>query len=319
MRILRALGWLTLGLLRRSLREGTILRSLVAPGAIASLGTLAVIGVLTYFTAPAILAVTGEPDEALRQVAERYEVTLVPAPDAERALRDGLAPAALDGANLWVDLRGVPPLRAESVARRHLRTSWRPWVPPSSSERQDFNPFFNVVMVKLIAGLFCLYGVVFGAGAIARDRTEGLLDSYLALPVPFWVVGLSRWLSATTLLGVIWIGTVALIAGSLYLPDPIQIGVHGLLGMAASAAIGVLVVGKASLDRSFSGPLSSGLLAVGGVLSIGILRIPGQHQLPIASLVNAGPDRSVIPAFLGLVALVLVALWRFQRVTAVDA
>src|SRR5690606_3153972 len=121
----------------------------------------------------------------------------------------------------------------------------------------------GLVMVRLLAALFAMYGVVFGAGLVARDRDEGTLEAELALAVPRWVHGAARWIAASALLATFFGLAVQILAAFVGLPDTAATMRHGTAATSAAAAIGIAAVGRGGLRTGFSSTLAAGMLGLG--------------------------------------------------------
>lgn len=315
MRSLRAFVLLSLDGMRRLLREGIVLRSLVFPVVLTILAVVGTVAVVLWIQAPRSLALSPEaahPELVAAVEADGDRVVVVA--DPGQAVRDDEAAIGTDGTTLWIGNGGHPPLRLEAKVREHLGTVWRPYRPEAQRKASVQNDDAPRRLAVFIGALFALYGVVFGAGGVARDRDQGTLDAELAMPVPHVVVGFARWTSGTLVLSAFFAMSVGLVHAIMGVGDPTPLILHGGAACGASTAIGLLVIGRAGLDRGFAGPMSAGLVAVFGLAGAGLARGPMQW-VPIASLLAR--DASAWPPVLGAIALGVVAALAFARRTAV--
>ncbi|MCB9663026.1 MAG: hypothetical protein H6732_02860 [Alphaproteobacteria bacterium] len=317
MNALRALVLLTLDGIRRLLREGIVLRSLTFPVVLALFAVGGTVIAVLLLQPPPRLAIPPALDAsplAADVRADDWEVLVTDTP--EEAVVDGTAALATDGTTLWIGAGGHPPLRLEAIVRTHLQTRWRPVQPPKRRAAEIQESEAPRQLAVFIGALFALYGVVFGAGSVARDRDEGTLDAELSTAVPHVVHGLARWLAGSLVLGGFYGLSVALVDAIMGVQDALQLALAGLASCAASTAVGLGVIGRAGLDRGFAGPMSAGLVAVFSVLSAGLADRAAGAYLPIASLVVR--DASW-PIPLGVAcAMGIVASLAFARRTAVS-
>jgi hypothetical protein len=133
-----------------------------------------------------------------------------------------------------------------------------------------------------------------------------VLEAELALPVPRWVGGLSRWLSSSLVLCGFYSLTVLLVGTLLPLRQPDSILTHGWAASSGAVAIGIAVVGRSGLKQGFSGPFALGMTlatALGGAgASLGL------DFLPVGSLLSQGPGWTSLACSVGL-GLVASALY----------
>ena len=197
-RVAIAVVLLTATLIRRFLREGFVLRSLVWPAGLAA-GTLlmtlmvfAVVKESQFIAVPADL----DPDLIERFQQEGWSPKISSDLEATMVARESWA--ATDGTVMWRNWRPES-LRLESILRQRKGAPWRPEMQVKMPTAAEAAPQ-GAVFTKLVAILFTLYGVVFGLGMVARDRDDGSLEAELALPLPHWVAGATRWLAATLVL-----------------------------------------------------------------------------------------------------------------------
>jgi len=311
----RATGWLTLALMRRSIREGIVLRSLVVPGAIAVFGTLATMLVTTWMLPAARIAVD---DDAPIEVVDRIEALggePVAVPDVMEALHASVADVGISRGRLLVDLRGAQPLGAEHIARHALGGRWLPATSPRATQDRIPPTGPAQAIVRMLVGLFCLYGVVFGAGGIARDRSMGLLDAELVVGLPHVAIGMARWLASVTVVALPLVATIAAVDAVVWVEGAATLGWHGVAGVAASVSVGMVAIGQADLDKGFSGPLALGLGSLAALFSAGLT--PGLGSLvPVGSILLAGPATDPLPALGASLVMSALGWWSFATRTA---
>jgi len=135
--------------------------------------------------------------------------------------------------------------------------------------------------------------------AAASDE-RGTLDTELALPVPPWVHGASRWMAGSSILVVGLAFSVMLFDAILGVHDPRSLVLHGSAAILSSVAIGIVVIGKHGLKSGFAGPMSAGLVVVVSLLSMGLSQPSVAEWLPVASLL-ARSSSGVTPMLLSVV------------------
>ena len=281
-RAIRAFGLLTASTVRRLLREGMVLRSMVWPSVVV-IGTLAAtIAVLAAFrTARAVAIPENEPELAAWLEDGGFEVFEVGDPHA--AVAEERYSVGTDGHTLWARGTSTTALDVEEVLRTQLGASWRPLAPrdlPSieAGRRQ------GRIISRFVAALFVMYGTVFGLGSVARDRDDGSLEAELSLPIPRWVGGLARWTASSLVLAVFYALCVVVLAAVIGVADVGAQLRHGAAACAGGVAVGLAVVGTAGIKQGFSGPLAASLTGVVGLFAIGaIYDLP---WLPIGSLLS---------------------------------
>ncbi len=285
---LHALVWLIPDAVRRLLREPMVLRSLTFPGALSAFVVAGTVLITVGLRPPGVLALS--PSAALPGLIEAATATGWPVEivdDPRASVASGHAMAGSDGATVWTWKASTEAMRMDSLIRTWHGGAWRPEM-PSNKVLVDRGRRGARHMLQIMGSLFAFYGVVFGAGSVARDRDQGTLEAELTLPVPMWVHGASRWAAATAVLTLWWGLTVALFHALLGAFDPWGLVMHGTAACAASVAIGLAVIGRAGIERGFAGPLSAGLVVVVSLLSYGLSSHGADRYVPIASLMSAG-------------------------------
>ena len=284
---LRATTLLTLDLLRRLLREGVVLRSLVFPVLLAG-GTM----MLTVFafvllspTQTLVLTPDAQPPALIAEV-EAQGWPIMTSNEPARVVRQGRAAAGTDGKTIWTYRGGTHAVRLESMIRKHFDAPWRPNPPPIGGHPDDKPSEGSRHLLQFIGALFAFYGVVFGAGSIARDRDEGTLEAELATALPMWVHGCARWLAGSILLAAFFTYSVMAFDAFIGVARASVLITHGIAACAGSTAIGILVIGRAGLESGFAAPMSAGLVMVVTLLSLGLSGGEAMSWIPIASMLT---------------------------------
>ncbi len=309
---LRALALLTEILLRRLLREGLVVRSLVFPPLLAvgtMMLTIAVVAIAK--SGPAAVALTDElmADQALVTAFHEQGMQVVADPDPALAVSEARVWAGTDGDTLWVFGGSTEAFAAEAVLRRSKNAAWVPEYKVIRDQGPKNVRRTRIIMVALSL-LFALYGVVFGAGSVVRDRDEGTLESELSMPVPFWVHGAARWLAGSIAVCLFYAFGLALVDAVLGLPDSVSSLRHGIAACSTATAVGLFVAARAGANTGFSGPLAAGLTAVTSLLALGLAAPAFTRFIPLASLWTdtAGWEALAVAALSGV-----VATWTFSR------
>ncbi|MFT5686975.1 MAG: hypothetical protein ACI8RZ_007932 [Myxococcota bacterium] len=297
---------LTVAALKRLCRRGMLLRALAWPGvltALALLGSVAVSGALqasSEIAATDPVLVTALTDAGLVVVSDPDPVTAVETGRAVRAAWwvDGRPALALDARRTLLG-GGADNLRAEAALRVLVEAPWQLSVVDPPARTADLER-----SVRWLAGLVCvlftLYGVVIGLASLAGDRTTGVLEAELALPVAVWVHPAARLIAAGLALS-LSMGATLLLLDAL-------IGVEGMLGWwlhgsaAAIAAAGIGVGALPAGGSGFSTALSRALVICTALLGAGAA-LPVLSVLPMASLgsLAAGGEPGVVAVVLGVV------------------
>ncbi|MFK7928197.1 MAG: ABC transporter permease subunit [Myxococcota bacterium] len=298
--------------LKRLLRENMARRALGFPVVLTTLTLLATLAVVSIGRGRPIVSVHPDTPASLQAAVESSGLqTLTDANPHERVQERG-AVLGIHGTQLW-SVGGRDALIAEAHARRTLGSTWTPKPPPLPGPDQSQQQ--GMTIATLLLAIYALYGVVFGAGMIARDRDDATLEVELTLALPRWIHGATRWLAATLVVG-LWIGlAVAFTAVLMGLPDPWATARHGLGAAAAAVALGLASVGRAGLRSGFAASLAAGLSVTTGLLGLGYALPAVGAWLPLGSL--AAQSGTGWPPLLG--SLVIAALsigvftWRSAR------
>jgi len=289
---------MTGSLLTRLFRYGMIVRSLAFPGALIALTLLLTVWVVTGTQPPPRLAVSPELASSQLEVALAEVGLDMAVTDAPREwVETGRAVGGSDGQSYFVPATTRSSLAGEYALRGVLGTSWRPAIPdlPGPEQVQTLGALIG----RILLGIFSLYGVVFGAAMVARDREDGSLEVDCSLAIPRWVHGTARLLAGSLVL-------CAFLATSLLMLQSL-IGVEDLLGWTGhgtAAAIGSVSLGMVSAGRSKSRTglgtaLALGLTLVTGFFGVGVVAPWIGQWLPMASIVTGGsPVGALVTALL---------------------
>ncbi len=302
---------LTAAALKRLCRRGMLLRALVWPGALTALALLGSVTASSALQAPPEIAATDPvlasalSEAGLVVIGDADPAGAVSAGRAARAAwwRDG-RPALAISARRTLLGGGADNLRAEGALRALVDAPWQLTVTQPPTRSADLERSVRW-MAGLVSVLFTLYGVVIGLAALAGDRTTGVLEAELTLPVPTWVHPAARLIAAGIALSLALGATLllldALIGGA-------DLGAWGLLGSAAAIAAGGVGVGALPAQTSgsgFSAALSRALVICTALLAAGAA-LPALSWLPMASLgaLAAGMDPGLTAAVLGVLVAV---------------
>ncbi|MCB9674142.1 MAG: ABC transporter permease subunit [Alphaproteobacteria bacterium] len=308
---LRALTWITADLARRLLREPQVVRSLLWPIALVPLTLMFTVFGFVWLEGDWPVAVQDGVDPAVVAALEEGGFQVARVPDARAAVADGGFRSGTDGETVYAGAIRGRVLQVERVLREHRGASWKVAEPPppKADESQGGR------VMGVIGVLFVLFGVVFGAGMVARDRDDGTLEAQLALGVRRWVHGTARWIAGTAVLAGHYLLAMAVLHAILGIEDPLRVGRNGLAACAGAVAIGLFVVGRAGLKSGFSGPLASGLSIATGLAAAGAALPAVGRLLPVASLLTASTGWLPLGGALGLGA-VAIALFTFRSARA---
>ena len=286
-RDLRAWWHLSIVGMRRLLRQGLILRSMLWPPLLAGGTLLATLVVAALISVTASVAVNPEVDYALRQQLASEGWALVETDDPKSVVQAGDAWAGTNGHTLWAGAATDEVRKVEAAIRRHRGSSWVP-IPRENLPGTGEAAIQGERFVQMLMLLFALYGVVFGVAIIARDRDDGTLEAELSLPVARWVPGASRWTASTVILAIFLAYCVALFDALVGVPDAPALVRHGIAASGGAVSLGVAVVGRAGIRRGFSGPFAIGLTIATALLAMG-LGLPSVGQwLPLSSILAGG-------------------------------
>jgi hypothetical protein len=272
----------------RLLRQRVVVRSLTIP-IILTIGTVVLtLIVATWLGGSGIVVLSPELAQRVelsdRIQAEGWTIRTDPRP--REAIKSGRGWAGSDGRTLWVKQRSTHSLRFEELLRAELGSSWRPH-PILVKPPVEYAATKGRLLAQLMGMLFVMYGVVLGAGLVARDRDQGILEAEFSMPVPIWMHAASRWLASTLLLTIFLQFAVATFTAFLSMPDPAAIMRHGLSGIMASTALGLVVIGKAGIKTGFSGPVAAGISAATFCCGLGYALPDAQAAwIPMASLAS---------------------------------
>jgi len=299
---LRALAWITADLMRRLLREPQVSRSLLWPIALGPLTLMFTVLGFVWIEGDWPVAIDAGVDSALEAALEDRGFTVARVEDAREAVSSGNFRTGTDGETVYAGAIRGRVLQVERVLRERAGAPWmiaQP-APPRADESQGAR------VMGVMGMLFTLFGVVFGAGMVARDRDDGTLEAQLALAVRRWVHGTARWVAGSALLMAHYALAMGVIHAILGIDTLLPVALNGLAACSASVAVGLFVIGRAGLKAGFSGPLASGISIATGLAALGVALPPVGTQLPIASLMAGGSGFAPMVGALGFGAAAIV-------------
>ncbi|MCB9669466.1 MAG: ABC transporter permease subunit [Alphaproteobacteria bacterium] len=281
---LRALAWLTIDLVRRLLREPQVVRSLLWPVALVPLTLMLTVFAYVWLEGDWPVGVgPSTPTEVVERLKDEG-FTTVPVEAPRDAVLTGGYRYATDGDTLWVSAARGRTLQVERVLREAKGARWRmgPAIPPNANEEQGGR------VMGVIGVLFVLFGVVFGAAVVARDRDDGTLEAQLATGTARWIHGASRWLAGTFVLALHYGLAILVLHAILGVSDAGPVTRNGFAACSGGVAVGLLVIGRGGLKNGFSGPLATGLTVATLLAGLGLLAPGVARHVPIASLLAGG-------------------------------
>lgn len=307
MRDLRALTWLTSSLVRRLLREPQIVRSLLWPIALGPITLVLTVLVWVWIEGDWPVAVDPSTPIEVVQTLRSEGIVISPVEDAREAVASGRYNLGTDGHTVFAAADRGRTLELERVLRKRVDAPWMAAepVPPR------YDPEQGAKVTGVLGFLFVLFGVVFGAGMVARDRDDGTLEVELALGVRRWVHGTARWLAGTGVLALHFVLAVAVLDALMGIQQPLRLVANGTAACGTAVAIGLLVIGRGGLKSGFSGPLAAGISLATGLAAVGIVQPPGAAGIPIASLLSPGAGPGALAASL-LVATVAITVFTLR-------
>ncbi len=314
---LRALAGLSISVVLRLLREGLVVRALVWPGLLTALSMFVSASFTVAWRGGQFIYVS-EPELAAPLEADGFEVTVMP--DPEQMLLRGLSERAVwrEGDRLVL---GVTPsesraARAEARLREVTGERWRLELPPRPTRAENSKELRPVtgIIAGIVGLLFTLYGVVIGTGALYRDRSSGVLESDLALPVPRWIHAAARLLALSVVLGPAMITSLLVVESLLSMHQLPWWMFDGFIAAVAGGSMGVGLMARADASKGFSGPLSQALTASMGMISFGYWAPDVGRFLPLVSLGSAFAGQHSSLVVIPVVLLVATAVCLdFQR------
>lgn len=309
---------LTASLIRRLLREPLVLRSLVFPVLITAGVLLSFLGVVAVVMAPMIVAVPpGYASERLAADLAPYGLRVGEFNEPAAAVRWGLARVSTDGETVWS--RGLVREAAvvEQVLREEKGSRWRrdadvsmPAAGGKDAREQ------GRLLARMLASIFALYGVVFGAGMIARDRNDGSLGVEFTLPRSRFVPGFARFAAAFIVLSAFLVPSIWVLHALVGVPELGQMCRLGVAAAAGSAGIGLATMAQSGVKGGFAGPLGIALIAAFSAFITGRMVPALAPLLPIGSLWNNGPAELGLDGWVPVAVSVLIGVfgaWRVSR------
>jgi hypothetical protein len=278
---------LTGALLKRLAREGIVVRSLLFPPAITGATLLLTLIVVALTRTPTEVAVSRAlytPE--LAATFANVDMLAWPSDSPAEHVASGRAGVGTDGHTLWITGLDRPTLLAESALRVHLGSSWRP--DPGPLPKAPDTEGMGTLVARILVAIYALYGIVFGAGMVARDRDDGTLEVELSLPIPLWFHGAARWLAGSLILAgfltlAVW--QYHALAG---VGGPGAMVRHGIAATSVSTALGLASVGNAGIKTGFAASLAGGLTVATGLLGLGYAAPSIGTYLPLASVMAGG-------------------------------
>ena len=306
MNAINALLWMTRSLLTRLLRYGMIVRSLAFPATLIALTLLLTVWVVQGTQPAPILAVTTEFSSAvLERELHQVGLAMQVVEDPLEWVQTGRATAGTDGQTYWVTSTSRRTLSGEHAVRRVLGANWRPAIPDLAPPEQI--QMLGTLIARVLLGIFSLYGVVFGAAMVARDREDGSLEVDCSLPIPRWVHGTARITAGATLLIVFLTSSLFMLQALVGVADATNWILHGTAASVSSVALGLVSAGRARLNTGFGAALALGLTLATALFGIGYgAPTVGQH-LPLASIITGGDP--LTPLFSGSLLTAFAILW----------
>ncbi len=309
---------LTASLIRRLLREPLVLRSLTFPVLITSGVLIGFLAIWSVVMAPMIVAVPKGFDSArLSADLAPFELRVGEFSDPAAAVQWRFARVGTDGTTVWS--RGI--VREAGVVEKVLRdekgSRWRldanvamPMAGGTLAQEQ------GRLLARMLSSIFALYGVVFGAGMIARDRDDGSLGVEFTLPRSRFLPGFARFMASFIVLGAFLVPSLWVLNSLVGVPDIGMMCRVGVAAAAASAGIGLTTMAQSGAKGGFAGPLGFALVAAFSALLSGRLVPALAPALPIGSLWANGPSSIGLDGWTPLAMSVLVGLfgaWRVSR------
>jgi hypothetical protein len=308
----RALAGLSLAIVLRLLREGLVVRALVWPGLLTAMSMFISASVTIAWRNNPVIYVS---DAALVQPLEAADFKVRVHPDPEATLRDGTSERAVwrEGEKLVMGVTwgGILSTKAESVLRNHVEERWRLEVPSPQKRRRDSVELRPVtgLLAGVVALLFTLYGVVIGAGSLYRDRSSGVLESDLALPVPRWIHAAARLVALSAVLGPALIVSLFIVDTLLPIFKLYQWMFTGILAALTGGMLGVASMARNANRRGFSAALSQSLTITMGLIALGFAAPVVGRAFPLVSLGSsfAGGQASLWSVPVAILAAALVS------------
>lgn len=294
---------LVASLLTRALREGLIVRALAWPGLLTALAILVSAAAVALVQSSESVA-TSDVELAEELEAHGLVVEIHADPEAALLAEDVDRAIWMNGQQSVLGLRhsGRTSLLIEAVLRDHVGSAWTIELPPIERRDERMGPVTRLLM-GMMAALFTLYGVVFGAASVLRDREDGTLEAERSLPVAEWTHGAARLAAAAALLGVGFALSLGLLHGLLSVDEPLAWLLVGCVAGLSGAAIGL---GAMSRAETLSRPLALGMSASMLLLGLGwSLPDLGRH-LPIAAV--GALVRGELPSAVSLLTAALLSV-----------
>ena len=309
MTTLTALAYLTGATVRRLFRQGVVMRSLAFPIVLTAGTLLATLSVFSFSQPEKTIGIpVALIDSPLADELAASGLRPVPTTDPEAAIRDGEVGAATDGKTLWFYGEDRVGLLAERAVRTIAQAKWRP--APGPLPNATATETLGTIVTRLLCSIYTLYGVVFGAAMVARDRDDGTLEVELSLPVALWVHGAARFLASVAVLSLFVTLAVLFYDALAGMEDPIAMICNGIAASVTATSLGLIAIGRGGLEAGFAGSLAFGLSILAGLAFIGVVVPSSAQYLPVASLVTPGGTLvpMVVSVVLGIVAILAFSI-----------
>lgn len=310
-RDLRALVWITASLIRRYLREPHVVRSLIWPIAIGPVTIVLTVLVFVWLEGDWPIAIDDGTPPDIVALIEREGFVGIEVPDARQAVASGRYNLGTDGHTVYAAADRGLTLELERILRTEAGAPWRAGKP----REPEYSPEQGARVTGIVGCLFVLFGVVLGAGTVARDRDDGTLEAELALGVGRWVHGTGRLLAGSLVLVVHFALAIAVFNALMGIEQPLALLRVGIGACVMSVTIGLTVIGRGGLKSGFSGPLAAGIAAATAMAAVGVTRNPLAAMLPIASLI-AGGDGWLPLLSSGIAGMLAVVLFTIRSARA---
>ncbi len=303
--------WLLADHVRRLVRDGLVVRSVVFPVVLLVVTVTATVAVVVLTTEAGVVAVSGAGNTpGLRAAVEAEGYGYLVVDDPGQAVRDLRAQIGTDGTTLWT---AAAPARLEQHVRTALATAWVPEAPAPHDDRPDpQNDRGTRGMAVFLGMIFTLYGVVMGAGSLVRDRDEGTLDAELSLPISHLSQGLVRWLAPSIVLGLSYVYGVSLLASLMGLQEAAEIAQHGVAALSTGCALGLASAAGSGRQRGFAGAMSLGLVATFVLWGFGVGMRDAGLPIPVVSLISEGANPGLALVFATGVGLVSASIFAWR-------
>lgn len=295
--------------IRRMTREPMVLRSLLFPGFL-TIGTLlATLMTVSIVRAPPVVALPPDyHNPELEASLTGHSVGIVRSDDIMASAESGWARAGTDGDQIYSRGPTIEAALVESVLRKQRGSAWQ-LDPVIDLPGADFGGRTASRIGRLLGSVFALYGIVLGAGMLARDRDDGTLGVEFTLPIARWIPGAARFAAGSLLLTAFIIPSLLLVDSMFGMIDRVAVATHTIAACNAGLAFGIFGVAQAGARGGFAGPLAAALVGDFALFVLGQFFPSVQEWLPIASINASGSG--AVPLLVSIAGGAL-AVWRFR-------